>query len=377
MEITVKGGTWFRPSLLWTLLIAALTAIIGALSLIWFTTRAISSPQDASVLAGLNFYGTVPEFSLIERSGRALSLSDLRGKVWILNFAYTRCTETCPLQTAQMARLQTEFRNDPEIRFVSISADPEYDTPEILFQYANQFNADPERWFFLTGAQDAIQRLAIEGFRLGLFENPREEIHIHADGTQHIHPTPIGEAIAHSSRFVLVDQDAHIRGYYQSTDDPSLRQLRRDVKTLLLEKKSFLPIAALPNVNASLNAITAILLSVAYVFIRQRKITAHRTCMLSAFALSALFLLSYATYHFYAGFTPFEGQGWIRVFYFAVLIPHVILAAVIVPLALVVLRRGLNRWDSKHKRLARWTLPLWIYTSVTGVVVYLMLYQLY
>ncbi len=152
---------------------------------------------------------------------------------------------------------------------------------------------------------------------------------------------------------------------------------RSGQRTLLSKNKSIFPLAALPTFNASLNAISALLLSVGYIFIRQRKITAHKTCMLSAFAASTLFLLSYTTYHFYAGFTSFQGVGWIRLVYFAILIPHILLAAAIVPMALVVLRRGLKRWDLKHKGLARWTLPLWLYTSVTGVIVYFMLYHLF
>jgi putative membrane protein len=163
--------------------------------------------------------------------------------------------------------------------------------------------------------------------------------------------------------------------FYGRVSDSSLIE-RSGQRTLLSKNKSILPLEALPTFNASLNAISALLLGVGYVFIRQRKITAHKTCMLSAFGLSTLFLLSYATYHYFAGFTSFQGQGWIRSIYFAILIPHIILAAAIVPMALVVLRRGLMRRDLKHMQLARWTLPLWLYTSVTGVIVYFMLYHL-
>jgi uncharacterized membrane protein YozB (DUF420 family) len=131
----------------------------------------------------------------------------------------------------------------------------------------------------------------------------------------------------------------------------------------------------LPTVNASLNAVAGVCLVIAWVLIRQRRIEAHRRMMLAAFGASALFLLSYVVYHAHAGSRPYHGTGWLRTFYFAVLIPHVILAAAVVPLALVTLRRGLRRDDARHRRIARITLPIWLFVSVTGVIVYLMLYQ--
>lgn len=132
----------------------------------------------------------------------------------------------------------------------------------------------------------------------------------------------------------------------------------------------------LPHLNAALNALSAILLVAGYAFIRAGRIQAHRRCMIAAFVVSALFLTSYVAYHAQAGSRPFAGTGLIRTIYFAILIPHVILAAAVLPLAIVTLRRGLRRDDVRHRRLARWTLPIWLFVSVTGVVVYLMLYRL-
>ena len=133
----------------------------------------------------------------------------------------------------------------------------------------------------------------------------------------------------------------------------------------------------LPTLNATLNAISAALLSVGYAFIRRKDVRRHKACMLAAFAMSILFLMSYVVYHAQVGSRPFPGQGMMRAIYFTVLIPHVILAATIVPLALITLSRGLsNRFDA-HRRIARWTLPIWLYVSVTGVMVYLMLYKMY
>jgi uncharacterized membrane protein YozB (DUF420 family) len=144
-----------------------------------------------------------------------------------------------------------------------------------------------------------------------------------------------------------------------------------------LERRTDLPIASLPTLNAILNATSAVLLGMGYFFIRQRNITAHKACMISAVVVSALFLLSYLTYHYYAGSTPFSGPGWTRFVYLAILIPHAILAVILIPLVIVVLRRGLQRNDGKHRWLAQRVLPIWFYTSVTGIVVYLMLYHLF
>jgi uncharacterized membrane protein YozB (DUF420 family) len=136
-------------------------------------------------------------------------------------------------------------------------------------------------------------------------------------------------------------------------------------------------IADLPALNASLNALASVFLVTGYVLIRSGRRNAHKRCMLMALTTSALFLISYVIYHANAGSVPFPGVGAIRVVYFAVLIPHVILAATILPLALVTTRRGLRGDYTRHVRIARWTLPLWLYVSVTGVIVYLMLYKLY
>jgi len=132
----------------------------------------------------------------------------------------------------------------------------------------------------------------------------------------------------------------------------------------------------LPGVNATLNAATAVLLLIGYGLIRRGHRRAHRAVMLSAFALSVLFLFSYLWYHAHAGTTRFPGRGWIRPVYFAILISHTVLAAAIVPLVLVTLARALRSDFPRHKRLARWTLPVWLYVSVTGVVIYGMLYRL-
>lgn len=131
----------------------------------------------------------------------------------------------------------------------------------------------------------------------------------------------------------------------------------------------------LPGFNALLNATSAVLLTLGYAFVRLGKVQVHRACMLGALAVSGLFLISYVTYHYAFGSRLFSGQGWIRWVYFPLLISHVILAAGIVPLALVTVYRAWRGEVARHRRLARWTLPLWLYVSVTGVVVYWLLYR--
>jgi putative membrane protein len=131
----------------------------------------------------------------------------------------------------------------------------------------------------------------------------------------------------------------------------------------------------LPAVNATLNALSGILLVVGYVLIRRRRIEQHRRVMIAAFIASSLFLISYLVYHAQVGSVPFTRQGFVRPLYFTILITHVTLAAVVLPLAIVTLSRGLRARYVQHRVIARWTLPIWLYVSVTGVLVYVLLYQ--
>ena len=142
-------------------------------------------------------------------------------------------------------------------------------------------------------------------------------------------------------------------------------------------------VADLPAVNACLNGISAIFLGAGYYFIRRKNQVAHRNCMIAAFVTSTLFLICYLTYHGYValhlkrGPTVFRDPAWFRPIYLGILLTHTVLAIVIVPLVLVTLRRGLKQRFESHRKLARWTWPLWMYVSVTGVVIYLLLYQIF
>jgi putative membrane protein len=132
-----------------------------------------------------------------------------------------------------------------------------------------------------------------------------------------------------------------------------------------------------PALNAALNGTSAVFLSCGYAMIRRKKILAHRACMILAFCSSTVFLISYVIYHARVGSVHFQGQGWIRPVYFTLLGTHTLLAAAIVPLALITLTRALREQFDRHRRIARWTLPIWLYVSVTGVIIYVMLYHLY
>lgn len=132
----------------------------------------------------------------------------------------------------------------------------------------------------------------------------------------------------------------------------------------------------LPGLNATLNAISFVLLVTGYYFIRKKQWRRHRACMIAALVMSGLFLTSYVIYHAQVGSVPFQKTGWIRTLYFAILIPHVILAVAMVPPVIITVSRGLSAKYDTHRRIARWTLPVWLYVSITGVMVYWMLYRL-
>lgn len=206
------------------IIVLIVSVVIGAAFLMSRRTPLRQWAADATPLEGLNVFGEIPDFSLIERSGRPVHLNDLRGSVWVADVIYTACTDTCPLQSGAMARLQRDLSRQRHVRLVSITVDPQRDTPQVLSSYAERYKADPERWLFLTGKKREIYRLATEGLRLGA-------IHFSQD-MRSFETAPI----VHSSRFVLVDAQTRIRGYYDSSDAAALERLRRDVGRLVQER---------------------------------------------------------------------------------------------------------------------------------------------
>jgi cytochrome oxidase Cu insertion factor (SCO1/SenC/PrrC family) len=233
---------------------ALLLAVIIAGGVLALRQGGLSGLDTGEMLRPL---AAVPDFVLRERSGQPVSKADLLGKVWIVNFIFTQCVEECPLAISLMARLQEAFTTEADVRLVSITVDPEHDTPEVLREYAESVGAHPQRWLFLTGEKERIYRLAREGFRLGVLEvseagqsatmppwpgvwkaacnvfrvlTPAVALahHDSLQGTK--------KAIQHSARFVLVDRQGQIRQYYKSEDDDALRRLQHHVKLLLQER---------------------------------------------------------------------------------------------------------------------------------------------
>ena len=242
MSAILRGRTVWR-----LLALAAAVAVGGLAGALWVARReppgvaALSTPSPGQAsLETLGLYGTVPPFTLTERSGRPLTRDDLRGRVWIASFIYTQCTESCPLQTATMARLQKDFAGEPDLRLVSITVDPERDTPAVLTRYAERYGADPARWLFLTGPKRAIYDLARDGFRLGVVD-PYDQARAAAPW-EWLSPRPAHAShgskglVLHSSRLVVVDRQARIRAYHLPDDESSLGRLRQNTRHALAER---------------------------------------------------------------------------------------------------------------------------------------------
>jgi protein SCO1/2 len=232
-----------------------LTCIIAVGISVWAWLR-----QGPAVRVGvlnapqrLEVYGEVPSFSLIAQTGQVVTHKAFEGKVWIANFIFTSCRATCPQQTATMAQLQRDLAAELDIRLVSVTVDPEHDTPEVLARYAERFHANPLRWLFLTGEERDVYSLAQDGFHLsatvvpavaptpvsqafsggpGVPAGPSE-----GDRAPFTADSPDTDALVHDARFALVDRMARIRGYYSSLDPEAVARLRDDVNTLLKEGK--------------------------------------------------------------------------------------------------------------------------------------------
>lgn len=169
----------------------------------------------------------VPEFTLVERGGKTVTKADLLGKVWVASFVFTRCSGPCPAVTATVARLQSELANEPNVRFVTFTIDPDRDTPDELKKYAARFRADPERWLFLAGKEAVVHELATSGFKLLAMKKPGGAA---------------GDEFDHSSRLAVIDKAGIIRGYYDGMPttrdgaaeafEGSLKKLQQHITTL-------------------------------------------------------------------------------------------------------------------------------------------------
>lgn len=389
----------------------------------------------------------LPEFEFPECQGGTLTRQSMLGKRWLASFVFTRCVETCPMITRNVADLHKRVaESNPDFWFVTFSVDSSYDTAEVLQKYAETFQADQTRWKFVTGDESQIHDLIRRGF------------------TQYVKPN-LGEMrkpgfeVAHSNRAVLVNENGVPVATYLMTDPEDVVRLRRVIegKTEFPEPaegsspgititggddgnpavqisavpansdsssaspgsepkqsepdasqvsvdtasaaetnaitdsritrnrkiRALLPgwVATLPSINAALNSFCTLLLLWGFVAVRCGRTTLHRNLMISAFAVSVVFLGCYLTYHEalyrWTGERgwAFTGSSQAAMVYWAILIPHVILAAFVPVLAIAVFRYAWRKDWPKHRRLAKITLPVWLFVSITGVVIYWMLYH--
>jgi protein SCO1/2/putative membrane protein len=296
-------------------------------------------------------YPRVPDFDLVERSGAPLRRRDLMGKVWVGEFIFTRCAGACPVMVSRMMGLSKKF---PEATYVSFTVDPANDTPEVLRGYVKN-NSLPNEWLFATGAYDRIQDLAKNGFKLSMGPGSTAD-----------------EPIIHSDRLVIVDRYGRQRASCSTSNFEGMSQLEDELRKVLAEPA--IPVMKLPGVNAALNGAAGAFLILGLIMIKAKKPGVHKAFMLMALASSSVFLVSYLTAHHFLGSTPYTGQGAMRTVYFTILISHTLLAALIVPLALVTVYRAFQENFERHRAVAKWTFPIWLYVSVTGVVIYFMLY---
>ncbi|MCS5615808.1 MAG: SCO family protein [Candidatus Marinimicrobia bacterium] len=184
--------------------------IYGIVAVLLVITYFTKEPNSNS---GLPVIGTIPEFNFTDSQGNEISRLDLDGKVWVADFIFTTCTMACPVLTGNMNLIHKAFKNNDNIRIVSISVYPEYDTPQVLSDYASQYDANTNRWHFLTGPEKNVQDVIKNGFKMGDYE----------------------DIIFHSEKFALVDQKNRLRGYYNGMQPDDVTRLKKDMEKLLKE----------------------------------------------------------------------------------------------------------------------------------------------
>ena len=169
--------------------------------------------KDSSILDDLPISGSVPDFEFTDSNGETITREDMEGKVWVADFIFTTCTMACPIMTGNMNLIHKSFKDDNNVRIISISVYPEYDTPEVLKEYASRYNANTDRWHFLTGPEESVKNIIKTGFKIGDYE----------------------DIIFHSEKFALVDVRGNIRGYYSGMETEDMSKLKKDIKRLLRE----------------------------------------------------------------------------------------------------------------------------------------------
>lgn len=391
-----------------TLRVLIAGAMIGLLGNVLFAVEpAKPGPWDPQGIA---------PFEFTDQFGKKITNDDLKGKPWIVGFVFTRCLGPCPAVSMEMKKV----RDLTGVKTVTVTVDPDFDTQEILARYAKNFiglkEDDPDPWLFLRGDKNKVYELIQKSFLLPVQEMKGAD-------------RKPGWEVLHSTEILLVNAENQVVAKFNAQKDEEVAKLRR----ILQEKEPFpLPpegvkadpsdVLALPNggrliiqrdgnsdeedegeanepeeadqgseqpksappawalklpaVNATLNGIAALLLISGYVLIKRGKRDAHRNAMLAAFAMSILFLTCYLIYHYYVPSKRFEGPIGLKLIYYPILISHVILAVFVPFMAGKTIFRAFKQNWVGHRRIARITYPIWIYVSVTGVIIYLMLYQL-
>jgi protein SCO1/2/putative membrane protein len=301
----------------------------------------------------------IAPFILVRENGSPVRSDDLRSGPWLAAFTFTRCPSSCPRISATLKSLQDQLAGS-STKIVSISVDPEFDTPEVLSKYSQRFGADPNRWWFLTGRQSEIYDLIQSSFMLSVAATTPEQ---QKEGA---------EAIAHSDRIALIDKDLKLVRFFDSNAPEEMKQLVTEAR-----RRSLNPlILSLPAINATLNFSSFVILMTGWFLVRSGRWRGHAFAMLSCLAVSGAFLSCYLTYHYFVGTVRFPGTGAIRSLYLSILLSHTILAVVMVPMILLSVLRALRKDFARHKAIARITFPIWCYISITGVIIYLMLYQM-
>lgn len=350
----------------------------------------------------------IADFSLTDKTGDTVTKATLKGREWVAGFIFTRCKGPCPTVVGQMKLLQEKTG----VTLVIFSVQPEVDTPDVLKSFSDAYVAAPNpdangklpEWYWLTGDRQQIYSLIINSFKMPVAQGAEDDV-------------------IHSNNLMHVDETGRVLGKYNALEDAEVALLRRilqgkdprgkmmggaaapptgnqvdiqgakaagltisrvsdDEEPVTPADKEVQPkqipdwIMSLPAVNASLNGLATVLLLSGYVMIKLRRQSAHKVLMLASFGTSIVFLACYLIYHFNVLSKKFPGTGTIRAIYFAILISHIILAVTVPVLASMTIYRAFRQQWERHRRIARITFPIWVYVSVTGVIIYLMLYQL-
>lgn len=382
---------------------------------IWLAVVGLLSGPSA-VLAQQTIWDPagIQDFSLTDRTGETIARQTLLGRQWVAGFIFTRCKGPCPAVVGQMKILQERTG----VTMVTFSVQPEVDTPAVLKNFATEYvpktkpdaNGKVPDWYWLTGDRAMIYGLIGKSFKMPVAQ---------VEGADE------GSAVIHSNNLMHVDEEGRVLGKYNALEPAEMALLRRilegkDPRGKMVTASTPPPegtsveveggqaagltftrrndnsdqadqgqpspdghakqapewVLLLPTLNASLNGLATVLLLTGYVLIKRKHAHAHKACMLASFGTSIVFLVFYSIYHvMIGGSKPFSGTGAIRVLYFAILIPHIILAAAVPVLASMTIYRAYRgQWD-RHKRIAKITFPIWVYVSITGVVIYFMLYH--